>query len=152
MNYDEEFITEFNEFYPFERYILKEPKSITHLFDDATLTEIFIPSTEIKPFIEDGKYVGSTEVDKDSIYVKIKGPAGEMRLAYFDFASHVREEIRVSVMQDFGCWEDLYIEVEDTEELTEALNTQKELIIAKYGECKVKDSVCESNIELLNYD
>lgn len=49
MNYDKEFLSVFNEHYPFERYIVKEPKPIGNLFDDAFLTEIFVPETEIKP-------------------------------------------------------------------------------------------------------
>ena len=44
-NYDKEFLNTFNECYPFERYIIKEPKSIGNLFDDAVLTEIFVPHT-----------------------------------------------------------------------------------------------------------
>jgi hypothetical protein len=44
---DKEFIDVFNEYYPFERYILKNPKSIENLFDDLLLTEIFVPKTEI---------------------------------------------------------------------------------------------------------
>jgi len=43
MDYDREFLSVFNEYYPFERYIVKDPKSITYLFDDAILTEIFVP-------------------------------------------------------------------------------------------------------------
>ena len=46
---DKEFINTFNEYYPFERYIVKEPKKINYLFDDVLLTELFVPSTEIKP-------------------------------------------------------------------------------------------------------
>ena len=34
----EEFVNVFNEYYPFERYIVKTPKSIVYLFDDAQLT------------------------------------------------------------------------------------------------------------------
>lgn len=51
---DKEFIGTYNEYYPFERYIVKNPKKINYLFDDAILCELFIPSTEIKPIIHDG--------------------------------------------------------------------------------------------------
>ena len=47
--YDEQFLNVFNSYYPFERYIIKDPKPIGNLFEDALLTEIFIPLTEIKP-------------------------------------------------------------------------------------------------------
>ena len=46
MSYDIDFINEYNNYYPFERYIVKTPKSINCLFDDVQLTELFIPSTE----------------------------------------------------------------------------------------------------------
>ena len=40
-NYDEEFINTFNEHYPFERYIVKEPKKINYLFDDVDVVSTF---------------------------------------------------------------------------------------------------------------
>ena len=52
-DYDKEFVNTFNEYYPFERYIVKEPKKINYLFDDVVLTELFIPSTEIKPCVDE---------------------------------------------------------------------------------------------------
>lgn len=39
---EEYFISVFNEGYPFERYIFKEPVKINALFDDLFLTELFI--------------------------------------------------------------------------------------------------------------
>ena len=57
-----DFINEFNDYYPFERYIVKTPKSFVYLFDDAQLTEVFVPSTEIKPIVIDGQFVGHTKV------------------------------------------------------------------------------------------
>ena len=142
MNYDEQFINNFNGYYPFERYILKEPKQVNSLFDDVLLTEIFIPSTEIKPITDDnGNLITFTEVPEDEIYVKLKGPGGEFRMAYFDFADHIREEIRYSIILDFGQyeWECLYVDHEDSEdELNEALQIQKDKIIEKYGSCEVK--------------
>ena len=51
---DKEFIDTYNEYYPFERYIVKNPEKINYLFDDALLCELFIPSTEIKPIIHNG--------------------------------------------------------------------------------------------------
>ena len=142
-NYDENFINTFNEYYPFERYILKEPKQITYLFDDILLTEVFIPNTEIKPVTDDnGNLITFTKVPDDEIYVKLRGPGGEFRMAYTDFADHIREEIRYSVILDFGQyeWECLYVDHEDTDELEESLQIQKNKIIEKYGSCKIKEN------------
>lgn len=106
MNYDEEFINTFNECYPFERYIVKEPKPIGNLFDDALLLEIFVPETEIKPIFNDnGSFNRYTHINNDSVYVKIKGKAGEMRIGYFDFESHIRENIRDIFIEDLGEYE-----------------------------------------------
>lgn len=145
MNYDKEFLSTFNEFYPFERYILKTPKSINYLFDDAVLLEIFVPATEIKRIKDE--YIGEyyTKIEEDDIYVKIQGPAGVMRMAYYDFAEHIRENIRVIVMEDFGQyeWQSLYVEYDDEEndydDLKELLLTQKKLILEKYGICNIKN-------------
>lgn len=145
----EEFVNVFNEYYPFERYIVKTPKSIVYLFDDAQLTELFMPSTEIKPIVLDGQFIGFTKFPKNEIYVKVKGSAGEMRFALFDFADSVIEDIMSIVISDFGGyeWESLYVEHDDgSEDLKIALFEQKRLIEEKYGECNVKDTI---NAELL---
>lgn len=145
----EEFVNVFNEYYPFERYIVKTPKSIVYLFDDAQLTELFMPSTEIKPIVLDGQFIGFTKFPKNEIYVKVKGSAGEMRFALFDFADSVIEDIMSIVISDFGGyeWESLYVEHDDgSEDLKTALLEQKRLIEEKYGECNVKDTI---NAELL---
>lgn len=145
----EEFINVFNEYYPFERYIVKTPKSFVYLFDDAPLTELFIPSTEIKPIVLDDQFMGFTKIPKKEIYVKVKGPSGEMRFALFDFADVVIEDIMWIVISDFGGyeWESLYVDHEgDNEDLKIALLEQKRLIEEKYGECTVKDTI---NAELL---
>ncbi len=144
-----DFINVFNEYYPFERYIVKTPKSIVYLFDDALLTELFIPSTEIKPIVLDGQFIGHTKVPKNEIYVKVKGSAGEMRFSLFDFADAVIEDILYIVVSDFGGyeWEGLYVDHEDdNEDLKTALLEQKRLIEEKYGECGIKDTI---NAELL---
>lgn len=144
-----DFINEFNEYYPFERYIVKTPKSIVYLFDDALLTELFIPSTEIKPIVLDGQFIGHTKVPKNEIYVKVKGSAGEMRFALFDFADGVIDDIMSIVISDFGGyeWECLYVDHEDdNEDLKTALLEQKRLIEEKYGECVIKDTI---NADLL---
>lgn len=144
-----DFINEFNEYYPFERYIVKTPKSIVYLFDDALLTELFIPSTEIKPIVLDGQFIGHTKVPKNEIYVKVKGSSGEMRFALFDFADSVIDDIMCIVISDFGGyeWEGLYVDHEDdNEDLKKALLEQKRLIEEKYGECVIKDTI---NAELL---
>ena len=125
MNADKDFINIFNEFYPFERYIVRTPKSIEPVFDDLILTEIFVPKKN------------------DEVYVKVKGVAGEMRIGYFDFASHIREAIRDIVITDFGPyeWQSLYVQDEDEEfpELEKVLSEQKALIEKKYEECVIKD-------------
>ena len=144
-----DFINVFNDYYPFERYIVKTPKSIVYLFDDALLTELFIPSTEIKPIVLDDQFIGFTEIPKNEIYVKVKGSAGEMRFALFDFADAVIDDIMCIVISDFGGyeWESLYVDHEDdNEDLKTALLEQKRLIEEKYGECGIKDTI---NAELL---
>lgn len=159
---DKDFLNTFNEYYPFERYIVKEPKRINYLFDDVVLTELFVPSTELKPIIRDGKYVGSTQINDDDIYVKLKTSSGEFRMAYYDFNDHIREEIRSVIIDDFGGWEweCLYISYDDGDDenedqqcadkvLSDALQTQKKLIKDKYGVCNIKDNfIIEDTINI----
>lgn len=152
--YNEQFINTFNEYYPFERYILKKPKRINYLFDDVKLAEVFIPNTEIKPITDDnGNLITFTEIPNNEIYVKLIGPSGEFRMAYFDFAEHIREEIRISVVLDMGQyeWECLYVDHEDNDEkLGKELQEQKRLLIQKYGSCEIKENFnITSTIELL---
>jgi hypothetical protein len=145
-NYDKEFLDVFNEYYPFERYIFKEPKSLGLTFDDAVLTEIFVPCTEIKPILNpDGSLASFTKINPNEVYVKIKGNAGEMRFAYIDFNDHIREQIRWNFVEDLGPYnyELLYVESEDendTAELKELLKEQFRLINDKYGDCKIKNN------------
>jgi hypothetical protein len=149
---DKEFIGTYNEYYPFERYIVKNPKKINYLFDDAILCELFIPSTEIKPIMHDGEFVGFTQINDDDIYIKLKTSAGEIRMAYYDFNDHIREEIRNIIISDFGGyeWECLYVEHEDDDDLAIALQIQKKLIEEKYGVCNMKDNfIIEDTIETL---
>lgn len=158
---DKEFISTFNEYYPFERYIVKNPKSINYLFDDILLTELFIPSTEIKPVIYEGGFTDFTRINDNEIYIKLKCKNEcddkwvEFRMAYYDFDDHIREEIRHIIISDFGGyeWESLYVEHEeddDFNELKEALKTQKKLIEDKYGVCNVKDNfIIEDTINIL---
>lgn len=129
MNYhDELFINTFNVYYPFDRYILKTPKSISTLFNDILLTEIFTP------------------IQNDTLCIKINGT---IRMGFLDFVEHIREEIRYIVMQDFGAneWQDLFIECDNSNKLREILLEQKKLIKNKYGSCYIKDCI---NLELLN--
>lgn len=156
-NYDNDFINTFNEYYPFERYIVKEPKKINYLFDDVLLTELFVPSTEIKPCIDkEGVFQGFTSIDNEDIYVKLKCGDFEFRMAYYDFNDHIREQIRWIILEDFGGyeWESLYVDYGDEdayEELKEALLTQIQLITNKYGECSIKSGfIIEDTIKLLN--
>ena len=151
MNTSNEFITVFNEYYPFERYIFKSPQAINYLFDKVVLTEIFIPYTEIKARInEKGYFYGYTEVPVDEIYVKIKGSSEEISLAFFDFSEHIREQIVYNLIGDFGQYEyeSLYVDHEDgNDELKSVLMEQFNLIKEKYGECKVKKAVRDNLIE-----
>ena len=152
---DKEFIDTYNEYYPFERYIVKNPKKINYLFDDALLCELFISSTEIKPIIHNDEFVGSTQVNEDEIYIKLKCKNkcdetwAEFRMAYYDFNDHIRDEIRSIIISDFGHyeWECLYVEHEDGDDndLAIALQIQKKLIEEKYGTCNVKDSFIKEN-------
>lgn len=150
--YDEEILNTFNECYPFERYIFTNPVKINELFDDLYITEIFVPSTEIKPIVsENGQYIGSTNINEDDIYVKVKGCAGEMRLSYFDFSDTIRENIRDNFIDDFGPynWEMFYVESEDKSELAEKIKEQQNIIVSKYGHCTIKENVkIESVVDL----
>lgn len=153
---DREFINTFNEYYPFERYIVKNPKKINYLFDDVLLTELFVPSTEIKPVVYEGGFTAFTRVNDDEIYIKLKTNVGEFRMSYYDFDDHIREEIRGIVITDFGGyeWESLYVEHEeddDEKELEQALQIQKTLIENKYGICKMKDNfIIEDTVNLID--
>ncbi len=154
MDYDEEFLNTFNEKYPFERYIFKEPMSIGTMFDDVMITEIFVPYTEIKPILDEVEnFCGWTHINNDEVYIKCIGKAGEMRFAYYDFESHIRENIRNNMISDFGeCeYENLYVDGEEENgvysDLINVLNLQKKLIIEKYGECHIKPSVRSNLVE-----
>ena len=149
---EEYFISVFNERYPFERYIFKEPVKINRQFDDLFLTELFIPSTEIKPILDStGDLIRFTEVPLNEIYVKVKGTFGEARLSFFDFADNIREEIRCSLIMDFGqCeWESLYVQGDDDDDemLKDAIEEQRILIERTYGVCNIKDNASLNNEE-----
>ena len=140
-DYDKEFLNTFNECYPFETYIIKEPKPIGNLFDDVYLTEIFVPDTKIEPILDDnGNYITSTKINPDEVYVRLRTKAGEIRFGYFDFSPYIRENIQNIFINDFGdyAYECLYVDYEDTEDLERTLNEQKLLITEKYGKCVSK--------------
>ena len=147
-NFDEEFLSVFNEYYPYERYIIENPKPIGNLFDDLLLTEIFIPKTEIKLIVDEDGTDYFTKINSDDVYVKVKGCAGEMRIGYFDFAYNIRQNIRDIFCEDFGAYEYecLYVEYEDLSQLKNKLEFQKELIISKYGECNIKSFAVRSTL------
>lgn len=152
-NYDEDFLKTFNECYPFERYIFKDPKPLGMTFDDILLTEVFVPYTEIKPmFNEDGSFSRYTKIPYNKVFVKVIGNAGEMRIGYLDFEDHIREMIRYNFIEDFGGYEyeGLYVDHEDEGDdnasLIAVLKKQKTLIEEKYGECNVKPSVRDNLI------
>lgn len=150
--YDEQFISEFNSYYPLERYIVKNPKSIDPIFDDLLLVEMFVPSTEIKPvFTDDNQFLGHTKVNDDDVYVKLQTPSGDViRIGFWDFESHIRENIRDIIYFDFGGyeWEALYVEHEDDDDegLKKVLLEQQKLILEKYGTCNVKDTASSNLI------
>ncbi|MBS7257910.1 MAG: hypothetical protein KIG63_05610 [Methanobrevibacter sp.] len=55
---------------------IKEPKLIGNLFDDAYLTEIFVPNTKIEPILDDnGNYITSTKINSDEVYVRLRTKA-----------------------------------------------------------------------------
>ena len=154
MNTD--FINTFNEYYPFERFIFSKPKQINYLFDDVMITELFIPSTEIKPVTDgDGRLEYHTSFDIETIYVKLEVSGKSFRMALYDFAPHIIDEITYSVINDFDsyAWECLYCETEDDSDLKEALFKQREMITQKYGKCKIKDNfIIEDIINILKED
>ena len=144
--YDDHFLDVFNEHYPFERYIVKEPKSIGNLFDDLVLTEVFVPETEIKSILDDNNsLVTFTAIPEKEVYVKVKGKAGEMRLSYFDFEEQIRDRIRYIIFEDFGEYEFecLYVDNEDLSSTQEELRNQYSLIKEKYGTCKIKQTLAD---------
>ena len=141
--YDNRFLNTFNEYYPFERYLLRSPKPIGNLFDDVLLMEIFIPSTEIKPIVgSNGDLITFTSIEDDEIFIKLKGPAGEFRMGYFDFNDHIRENIRDIIFNDFGKyeWECLYVDHEDVGDLKKLFLEQKSLIEEKYSLGNIKNT------------
>lgn len=152
-----EFISIFNEYYPFERYIIKNPQSINYLFDDVKLTEVFVPSTEIKPitYINSvtGKeeYMCHTKINNDEIYVKLECKGVTFRMALYDFDDGIRETIIEIVLEDIGSlnWQSLYIKYENGDEeeneLKEILKEQKVIITEKYGECNIKSNFRVTN-------
>lgn len=147
MEYLEEFLCVFNDRYPFERYIFNTPCSLENLFDDVLVTEVFVPSTEIKPyFSEDGHYLDSNEIPKDEIYLKLKGPGGEFRMGLIDFDQSIYENVIFRLYEDFGdyAWECLYMDYDEEDaydELQEVLLEQKRMITDKYGVCNIKEHV-----------
>lgn len=55
-----------------------------------------------------------------------------MRFAYFDFNDSIRETIRGIIIEDFGCWQSLYVEEDNDTELNKVLQEQQFLIKKKY--------------------
>ena len=147
MEHLEEFLSVFNDRYPFERYIFNTPCSLGNLFDDVLVTEVFVPSTEIKPYFSDnGQYLASNEISKDEIYLKLKGPGGEFRMGLIDFDKSIYENVIFKLYEDFGdyAWESLYMDYDDEDEydeLQEVLLEQKRMITNKYGICNIKEHI-----------
>lgn len=57
---DKEFIDTYNECYPFERYIVKNPEKINYLFDDALLEDI-------ESYFTENAYLGTIRINDVSI-------------------------------------------------------------------------------------
>lgn len=95
--------------------------------------------------------MGFTEIPLNEIYVKVKGKFGEARLSFFDFADDIREEIRYSLIMDFGQyeWESLYVQGDDDDDemLKDAIEGQRVLIEKKYGVCNIKENISLNNEE-----
>lgn len=151
-DYDTRFLNTFNESYPFERYIFRNPKPIGTFFDDVLLSEIFVPNTEIEPILGDnGELICFTRINPNEVSVKLLTKAGDIRFGYFDFSEPVRENIRDIFMDDFGgyAYECMYVDHEDFEDLARKLHDQKALITEKYGACPVKrENYVTSRIKL----
>ena len=117
------------------------------MFDDVLVIEVFVPSTEIKPyFSEDGQCFDSNEIPKDEIYLKLKGPGVEFRMGLIDFDKHIYENVIFRLYEDFGdyAWECLYMDYDEEDaydELQEVLLEQKRMITNKYGICNIKEHV-----------
>lgn len=155
MEHLEDFLSVFNDRYPFERYIFNTPCNLGNLFDDVLVTEVFVPSTEIKPYFSDnGEYIDSTEVPVDEIYLKLKGPGGEFRMGLIDFDKPIYENVIFKLYEDFGeyAWECLYMDYDEEDaydELQEVLLDQKRMITNKYGICNIKEYVDKTVKSLL---
>lgn len=147
MEYLEEFLSVFNDRYPFERYIFNTPCSLGNLFDDVLVTEVFVPSTEIKTyFSNNGQSFDSNEIPIDEVYLKLKGPGGEFRMGLIDFDKPIYENVIFRLYEDFGdyAWECLYMDYDEEDaynELQEVLLEQKRMITEKYGICNIKEHV-----------
>lgn len=129
------FAFEFIEFYPLKRYIFTDPKPIENLFNNILLTEIFILSAETT----------LDEYTEEEVCVKLFCEEEIIKMSYFDFADHIKENIIDNFICDFGSdnWNSLtcLIEPDDKEEeciidadLESTLQLQKDLIEFKYGE------------------
>lgn len=148
----QDFINTFNEYYPFDTYILKTPKQINTLFEEILITEIFIPNTNINPILsEERKNTCFTSINKKDIYVNVLVKGMEFKMWFYDFAEHVQENIVNSVIDDFEPleWENLYIDYEEETKLSEILQEQQKLLILKYGFCNIKNNIYNSQL-LLN--
>ena len=142
---DKEFINVFNEYYPFEHYIINNPKSIND-DDDVLLIGITVPETKIQSIYNvDGNFVFNTQVSKGDIVVILKYAFVEFTFKYYDFNDHIRDNIRSIIIDDFGAkeYEYLYIEPNEKEsiELKNILLKQKEIIEKEFGYYNIKDNI-----------
>lgn len=134
----QEFIYTFNEYYPFEIYILKTPKRINNLFEELLITEIFIP----------------TDINKKDIYVNLLVKGIEFKMWFYNFAEHAQYDIIDIIIDDFGPleWENLYCDYEEETKLIKTLKEQQKLLILKYGFCNIKNNIYNSKLLLNSID
>ena len=129
---DVKFAMDFINYYPFDRYIFTNPKPIEDTFEQLKLKELF------------------TIYDSDfNIGLLLEGPCGEVKLSYWDFDYYIRVMIRVAFIEDLGNheYECLYVDYEDNETLISKLMEQKNLLLAKYNKCNVKETPSSNLIQ-----
>lgn len=142
----EEFLNIFNEDYPYERYIFKNPKPISIAFNKLLLTEIWIPYTKIEPVLYDlnGKKAISywTKIPDSDVNVKCSTESGEIILFnYYDFCDGVQENIISNWLEEIGdAYQQMYIDYEDKSDRDSMFEEQRLLNIKHYGDARVKQT------------
>lgn len=126
MNFQaKELVKTFYKYYPYTRYIFKQPKSLSGCpFSSMNLSEFIV-------------------LDENSVHLKFKTLKGEMLMfSMNDLADHVQDAVRKTVLSDFGsfafaCLNNNHL---DRTELDNVLETQKKLLEEKYGTVLVREN------------